>query len=138
MKLNTQPRIASDPTLHRELSEHAKLVNLMTDGRMAGTNNAQTTAPTTGTHAAGDAVRNSAPAAGEYAGWIYIGSAYVGLGQITALKGNTASRPTKTTLGVANDTGFAGYLYFDTTLAAAGQPIWWTGTAWVDSAGAAV
>lgn len=48
-----------------------------------------------------------------------------------SVKGSTASRPT---LG-ATDTG---YLYFDTTLVAAGKPIWWSGTAWLDSTGTAV
>lgn len=46
-------------------------------------------------------------------------------------KGATASRPTMT----AADIGFP---YLDTTLAAAGKPIWWTGTAWVDATGATV
>ena len=46
-------------------------------------------------------------------------------------KGPTSSRPTLTT----NDIG---RLYFDTTLAAEGQPIWWTGTTWVDYSGTAV
>jgi hypothetical protein len=27
-------------------------------------------------------------------------------------------------------------MYFDTTLAAAGKPIWWTGSGWVDATGA--
>lgn len=45
--------------------------------------------------------------------------------------GTTAQRPM---LGSAD----RGMMYFDTTLAAAGQPIWFTGTAWVDSTGAAV
>lgn len=62
MKANTSPRIPADPDLVRELREHATLINLMTDGRLAGTNNAQTAAPTTGTHAMGDFVRNSTPA----------------------------------------------------------------------------
>jgi hypothetical protein len=31
-----------------------------------------------------------------------------------------------------------GMMYFDTTLAAAGQPIWWTGAAWVDATGTVV
>ncbi len=62
MRANTTPRISGDPDLTRELREHAVLINLMTDGRLAGTNNATTAAPTTGTHAVGDFVRNSAPA----------------------------------------------------------------------------
>lgn len=46
-------------------------------------------------------------------------------------KGATANRPTLTSI----DTG---YQYIDTTLVAAGKPIWWSGTAWVDATGAAV
>jgi hypothetical protein len=46
-------------------------------------------------------------------------------------KANAVSRPV---LGPDD----AGCLYFDTTLAAAGKPIWWTGTAWVDATGTAV
>lgn len=61
MKLNTTPRIAADPVMARELREHAIQVNAMAEGRLVGTYNAQTAAPTTGTHAAGDQVRNSAP-----------------------------------------------------------------------------
>lgn len=48
-----------------------------------------------------------------------------------SVKGSTASRP-------ALGSDAAGYLYFDTTLVAAGKPIWWSGTAWLDSTGAAV
>lgn len=44
--------------------------------------------------------------------------------------GATGSRPTLT----ANDVGV---MYLDTTLTAAGKPIWWTGTAWVDATGVA-
>ena len=62
MRANSTPRISGDPDLTRELREHAVLINLMTDGRLAGTDNATTAAPTTGTHAVGDFVRNSAPA----------------------------------------------------------------------------
>ena len=46
-------------------------------------------------------------------------------------KGTTAQRPT---LGVEDQ----GVPYFDTTLAAAGKPIWWHGTAWVDATGTVV
>lgn len=46
-------------------------------------------------------------------------------------RGNTASRPTLT----ANDIGVS---YMDTTLVAAGKPIWWTGTVWVDATGTSV
>lgn len=45
--------------------------------------------------------------------------------------GTSANRPTLTTID-------KGYQYIDTTLVAAGKPIWWTGAAWVDSTGASV
>ena len=61
-KLNLSPRAAlSDPILQRELREHALQVNQISEGRIAGTYNAQTAAPTTGPHAQGDFLRNSAP-----------------------------------------------------------------------------
>ena len=46
-------------------------------------------------------------------------------------KGTTAQRP-------ALPASARGVRYLDTTLAAAGKPIQWTGTAWVDGLGAAV
>jgi hypothetical protein len=52
-------------------------------------------------------------------------------GLITANKGTTANRPILTVTD-------SGMMYFDTTLVAAGQPIWWTGTAWVNSSGVVV
>lgn len=61
MRLNTTPRIASDSVMAREMREHALQVNALSEGRLAGTYNAQTAAPTTGTHAKGDQVRNSNP-----------------------------------------------------------------------------
>ena len=78
MRVNKDPRIGrGDPSLYREMQEHANLINLMTDGRLSGTNNATTAAPTGGTHAQGDFVRNSAPselgaAASKYVvlGWV--------------------------------------------------------------------
>lgn len=60
MKLNTTPRLL-DSNVAREMREHAALVNLISDGRLQGTNNATTAAPTTGTHQRGDFVRNSQP-----------------------------------------------------------------------------
>lgn len=61
MRVNQTPRIKADPPLVREIREHATLLNLMTDGRLAGTNNTATSAPTGGSYAVGDFVRNSAP-----------------------------------------------------------------------------
>lgn len=63
MKLNTSPRVASqDVALTRELREHAQQTNAISEGRLSGAYNAQATAPTDGTYALGDFVRNSAPA----------------------------------------------------------------------------
>lgn len=61
MKLNTTPRIPADPILVREIREHAQQVNLMAEGRIAGSYNAVPSAPSAGTYAQGDFVRNSAP-----------------------------------------------------------------------------
>jgi len=82
MKLNTTPRINADVALLRELKEHAAQVNALSEGRMAGTYNAQTAAPTTGTWAIGDYIKNSAPAeAGSAA------SKYVILGWVCTVSG---------------------------------------------------
>ena len=116
----------------------AQQVNSLSEGRISASNNAATIAPTTGVWKTGDFVLNSEPALGEYRGWVYGASSFIGVDQIGALKNTTANRPTKTTLGVVNDADWAGYLYLDTTLDADGKPIWWTGTAWVDATGAAV
>jgi hypothetical protein len=45
-------------------------------------------------------------------------------------RGTTAERPTLPENAVG--------LYFDTTLAAAGKPVFWTGAAWVDATGTVV
>ena len=50
---------------------------------------------------------------------------------VFAGKGATGSRPTLPATAI-------GVMYMDTTLAANGKPIWWNGTAWVDSAGTSV
>lgn len=72
MKANTQPRFKTEPNIERELREHAVLINLMTDGRLAGTHNATTAAPASGSYAVGDFVRNSAPAEAGSAGSKYL------------------------------------------------------------------
>jgi hypothetical protein len=82
MRANTQPRVNADQSLVKELKEHATLINLISEGRLTGTNNATTAAPTTGMHAQGDFVRNSAPVeAGSP------GSAYVVLGWVAVAGG---------------------------------------------------
>lgn len=72
MKVSTQPRGASDPALKQELVQHATLLNLLTDGKLAGTNYTVTAAPTSGTHAQGDFARNSAPTELGVAGSKYV------------------------------------------------------------------
>lgn len=82
MKLNTTPRIADFAGVTREMREHASEVNALAEGRLFGTYNAQTAAPTTGTHAKGDQVKNSNPAeAGSAA------SKYVVIGWICTVGG---------------------------------------------------
>jgi hypothetical protein len=82
MKLNTTPRVGvNDPVLQRELREHAAQVNAMAEGRLAAFYQAAIAAPTTGSWAQGDFVRNSAPteqgsAGSKYVvfGWINVAS----------------------------------------------------------------
>jgi hypothetical protein len=83
MRANPQPRVNADQSLIRELREHATLINLMSDGRISGTNNAATTAPDSGVHAWGDFVRNREPVeAGDP------GSAYVVFGWLCVAGGD--------------------------------------------------
>jgi hypothetical protein len=140
MKVTNTPRCRlQDAGLQSDLRDLAEAINATSEGRMTGSHNARATAPVGEKYALGDYVRNSAPAAGSYQGWVCQTTAiWLGVGQLCANKGTTAARPTKTTLGVPTDAGFAGYLYLDTTLDADGKPIWWSGTAWVDATGAVV
>lgn len=94
------------------------------------------TIPTTGTWSTGDKVLRTNPNATNsvVTEWTCITSGTPGTWQATAwvvTKGTTAQRPILT----SNDSGVQ---YFDTTLAAAGKPIWWTGSAWVDATGVIV
>ena len=62
MKLNTQPRAAlDDAPMQRVLREMATQVNMLSEGKLAATYNATTAAPTTGTYAKGDYIKNSNP-----------------------------------------------------------------------------
>lgn len=72
MKLNTSPRLQADPVLQREIREHAQQSNAMAECRLAAFYNAQTSAPTTGTHARGDFIRNSAPSELGSGGSMYV------------------------------------------------------------------
>lgn len=68
MKLNQSPRLIADATLIREMREHATQVNQLSEGRMSARYTASTAAPTTGQHAQGDFVHNSAPAVNAFTG----------------------------------------------------------------------
>lgn len=113
-------------------------INSVSEGRISAFHSAQSSAPTTGTWKPGDFVLNSSPSVGEYRGWVYGVSSFIGVDQIGVLKNTSANRPTKVMLGVANDADWAGYLYLDTTLDVDGKPVWWTGIAWVDATGLVV
>jgi len=56
-------------TFHRTA---ANQVNGLAEGRLAQRYNAMTAAPTTGSWARGDIVYNSAPAQGEWIGWVCV------------------------------------------------------------------
>lgn len=100
--------------------------------------------PTNGAWKIGDVVVNSAPAIGGAMGWAATASAsgvaanWIIRGQFGIASGGTGSRPTKTTMGVSTDARWAGTQYLDTTLAANGKLITWTGTMWVDYNGTSV
>ena len=70
------------------------------------------------------------------AGEIFVFNDTLGWNRIAAqtYKGITTSRPNVTSTISAQ----IGLLYFDTTLAAAGKPIWWNGSNWVDATGTVV
>lgn len=66
MRVDENPLLPQDsayliPTLSDILRSHAQKVNQVSDGKLVAIDNALTTAPTTGTWAQGDFVRNSTP-----------------------------------------------------------------------------
>lgn len=61
MKINVSPRAQVDADTNRFYRELAQQINAVSEGRIAGTYNATTAAPTTGTYAQGDYIKNSAP-----------------------------------------------------------------------------
>ena len=101
-----------------------------------------TAAPTSGTWNRGDVVYNKFAALGGALGWKCIAAGSPGtwkiMGQAGVLKAATTSRPTASTMGVANDADWAGTQFFDTTLVSNGKLRWWTGAQWVDATGTAV
>lgn len=91
MKLNTTPRV-SDRLTQQELARHALQANALAEGRLSAIYNALPSAPTTGSYAQGDFIRNSTPtelgtASSKYVvfGWVYDGSAWL---QCRFLTGN--------------------------------------------------
>lgn len=91
-------------------------------------------APTTGTWTRGDIVFETNPTATGDFMHVCIASGTPGtwrsIGQLPQ-RGTTAARPTLTATDI-------GRVYLDNTLGANGVPIWWNGTAWVNSAGTVV
>ena len=93
MKVNITQRLDAEPNLLDLLKRMAYQINLVSESKLAGTYNAATAPPTTGAHAKGDFIRNSAP---DEAGTGTIVRTYqfeVG----TFRKGSTA--PTEVTVG---------------------------------------
>lgn len=98
--------------------------------RMYGTD-----VPTSGTYDVGDVMVNTTITTTYVKTWECIIAGTPGTWRATSWWvsfGNTAGRPAGLT---AEDRGVQ---YFDSTLAANGKPIWWTGTAWVDATGTPV
>lgn len=72
MKINITQRLDAEPNLIDLLKRIAYQVNLVSEGSLAGTYNASTAAPTTGTWAKGDFIRNSNPSELGSAGSKYV------------------------------------------------------------------
>lgn len=73
MKVDSSPlSFGASNAVQRKLSEQANQINLISEGRLVGTHNATTAAPTSGSHALGDYVRNSEPAELGTAGGLYV------------------------------------------------------------------
>ena len=82
MRLNTTSRANVDPDTSLWNKQVAQQVNALSEGRLSATYNAYTAAPTTGTWAKGDYIKNSNPAE---AGMAF--SKYVVLGFICVTAG---------------------------------------------------
>lgn len=94
-----------------------------------------TAAPTAGTYAVGDRMISTAVTlVSPVAEWECVTAGTPGVWLQTShvvFRSTTANR---SSLGATA----RGLAFMDTTLAAAGKPIWWTGTVWVDALGASV
>jgi hypothetical protein len=77
MKLNVTPRVNADAETTRWYREVAQQVNALSEGQVSATYNANTAAPTTGTYAQGDFVRNSTPVEAGIIGSKYVVKGWV-------------------------------------------------------------
>lgn len=76
-KLSGSVRISQDynrQTLFDVIRKIEEQVNMLSEGGQSAYYGSLTAAPTTGDHVAGDWVKNSAPSAGGYFGWICVTS----------------------------------------------------------------
>lgn len=77
MRLNNTPRKPVDAETDVWYRQIAKQVNGLSEGRISASHSALTAAPTGGTWAAGDFVRNSAPSEAGTAGSKYVNVGWV-------------------------------------------------------------
>lgn len=77
MKLNTTPRANVDAETARWYRQIALQVNALSEGSIVAVYNAAPNAPTTGTWAKGDQIRNSAPAEAGTAGAKYVTTGFI-------------------------------------------------------------
>lgn len=90
--------------------------------------------PTSGTYSTSDRIiRSSSGLTSPVTDWSCTAGGTTG-GTWQACSWLVGKGTTRPTLG----TDAVGVMFFDQNLAAAGKPIWWTGTAWVDSTGTVV
>lgn len=87
--------------------------------------------PSSITAAVGDYVSNTGNPIGGVLEWVQISSGVWRPTKQNVRLSTTANRPALRSQDI-------GVMYMDTTLAAAGKPIWWNGTNWVDATGATV
>lgn len=77
MRINRTPKMFADADTTRFYSEVARQVNALSEGRLAASYSARTSAPTTETWAKGDQVRNSNPAEAGGAGSKYVVTGWI-------------------------------------------------------------
>lgn len=100
--------------------------------------------PVSGTWNRGDVVHNKFPITGSATGWKCIAASspavddtpaspgsWMVMGQAGIGRGPSTSRPTAASMGVTVDASWAGTMWLDTSLAAEGRLIMWSGLAWV-------